>query len=78
MFCGIFRKRRALKQTLFCRTLFMEHFHFYTNLKFKWENLIFHVFIFKDRTLKKNNVERTRISMWFGRENDENVVRTRD
>ena len=36
------------------------------------------VFIFKDRTLKKNNIERTRISMWFGRENDENVVRTRD
>ena len=35
------------------------------------------VFIFKDRTLKKNNIERTRISMWFGRENDENVVRTR-
>ena len=26
------------------------------------------VFIFKDRTLKKNNIERTRISMWFGRE----------
>ena len=36
------------------------------------------VFIFKDRTLKKNNIERKRISMWFGRENDENVVRTRD
>ena len=36
------------------------------------------VFIFQDRTLKKNNFERTRISMWFGRENDENVVRTRD
>ena len=36
------------------------------------------VFIFKDRTLKKNNIERTRISTWFGRENDENVVRTRD
>ena len=26
------------------------------------------VLIFKDRTLKKNNIERTRISMWFGRE----------
>ena len=37
-----------------------------------------YVFIFKDRTLKKNNIERTRISMWFGRENNENVVRTRD
>ena len=36
------------------------------------------VFIFKDRTLKKNSIERTRISMWVGRENDENVVRTRD
>ena len=36
------------------------------------------VFIFKDRTQKKNNIERTRISMWFGREKDENVVRTRD
>ena len=36
------------------------------------------VFIFKDRTFKKNNIERTRISMWLGRENDENVVRTRD
>ena len=34
--------------------------------------------IFKDRTLKKNNIERTRISMWFGRKNDENVVQTRD
>ena len=42
----------------------MEHFHFYKNLKFNWENLKFHlcpnvaiflknVFIFKDRTLKK-------------------------
>ena len=42
----------------------MEHFHFYANLKFNWENLIFHlcpnvaiflknVFIFKDRTLQK-------------------------
>ena len=42
----------------------MEHFYFYTNLKFNWENFIFHlcpnvaillknVFIFKDRTLKK-------------------------
>ena len=28
------------------------------------------VFIFKDRTLKKNNIERTRISMWFGLEID--------
>ena len=39
-------------------------FHFYTNLKFNWENFLFHlcpnvaiflknVFIFKDRTLKK-------------------------
>ncbi len=28
--------------------------------------------------LKKNYIERTRISMWFGRENGENVVRTRD
>ena len=57
----------------------MEHFHFYTNLKFNWENLIFHLcpnvaiflknaFIFNDRILKKNNIERTRISMWFGRE----------
>ena len=36
------------------------------------------VFIFKDRTLKKNNIERTRISSWFGRANEENVVRTRD
>ena len=42
----------------------MEHFHFYTNLKFNWENLIFqlcpkvaiflkNVFIFKDQTLQK-------------------------
>ena len=79
----------ALKQTLFCRTSFMEHFLFHTNLKFNWENLIFHlcpnvaiflknVFIFKNRTLKKNNNERTRTLMWFGRENDENVVWTRD
>ena len=62
----------------------------YTNLKFNWENFIFHlcpnvaiflknVFIFKDRTLKKINIERTRISrwsdekmrrMWFGLEID--------
>ena len=27
---------------------------------------------------KKNNIERTRISRWFGRENEENVVRTKD
>ena len=56
------RKKGLLIQTLICRTSFMEHFHFYTNLKFNWENLIFHlcpnvaiflknVFIFKDRTL---------------------------
>ena len=88
-FAAFSAKERALKQTLFCRTSFMEHFHFYTNLKFNWEILIFHlcpnvaiflknVFIFKDRTLKKNNIERTRNSMWFGRENDENVIRTRD
>ena len=36
------------------------------------------VFIFKDRTLKKNNIERTMILRWFGRENEENVVQTRD
>jgi len=90
MFCGIFRERKGSLQTLFCRTSFMEHFHFYTNLKFNFENFIFHlcpnvaiflknVFIFKDRTLKKkNNIERTRISMWFGQENEENVVRTKD
>ena len=67
----------------------MEHFHFYKNLKFNWEILIFHlcpnvaiflknVFIFKDRTLEKNNIIRTRISMLFGQENDENVDCTRD
>ena len=83
------RKKGLLIQTLFCRTSFMEHFHFYTNLKFNWENFIFHlcpnvsiflknVFIFKNRTLKKNNIERTRFSRWFGRENEENVVQTRD
>ena len=88
-FENVFRKRKgSCYRRFFCRTLFMEHFRFYTNLKFNWENFKFHlcpnvaiflknVFIFKDRTLKKN-VERTRISMWFGRENDENVVRTRD
>jgi len=32
-----------LIQTLFCRTSFMEHFHFYTNLKFNWENFIFNL-----------------------------------
>ena len=64
MFCGICRERKGFLQTLFGRTSFMEHFHFYTNLKFNWENFIFHlcpnvalflknVFIFKDRTLKK-------------------------
>ena len=26
----------------------------------------------------KNNIERTRISRWLGRENEENVARTRD
>ena len=36
-------KEMALKQTLFCRTSFMEHFLFHTNLKFNWENLIFHL-----------------------------------
>ena len=36
------------------------------------------VFIFKDRTLLKNNIERTRISRWLGQENEENVARTRD
>ena len=33
-------------------------------------NLYIDVLIFKDRTLKKNNIERTRISMWFGLEID--------
>ena len=63
MFCGIFRERKGPRyRRFFCRTSFMKHFHFYTNLKFNWENLIFHicpnvaiflknVFIFKDRTI---------------------------
>ena len=67
MFCGIFRERKGPRyRRFFCRTSFMKHFQFYTNLKFNLENLIFHicpnvalilknVFIFKDRTLKKNN-----------------------
>ena len=82
MFCGIFRERKGPRyRRFFCRTSFMKHFHFHTNLKYNRENLIFHlcpndaiflknVFIFKDRTLKKNNIERTRISMWFGLEID--------
>ena len=79
------QKKGVLNRRFFCRT-FMEHFNFYTNLKFNWENWIFHlcpnVAIFLKMYLfsrighfKKNNIERTRISMWFGRENDENVVR---
>ena len=80
MFCGIFRERKGSRyRRFFCRTSFMEHFHFYTNLKFNWEILIFHlcpnvaiflknVFIFKD--FFKNNIEGTRISMWFGLEID--------
>ena len=87
-FAAFSAKERALKQTLFFRTSFMEHFHFYTNLKFYWENLIFHLcpnvaiflknaFIFKDRTLKKK-YWKDEDSRWFGRENEENVVRTRD
>ena len=90
MFCGIFRKRKGSRyRRFFVENRLWSIFIFYTNIKFNWENLIFHlcpnvaiflknVFIFKDRTLKKNNIERKRISMWFGRENDENVVRTRD
>ena len=81
-FAAFSAKERALKQTLFYRTSFMEHFHFHTNLKFNWENLIFRLlkmYLFsRIGHFKKNNIERTRISMWFGRENDENVVRTRD
>ena len=82
------KERALVTDAFFCRTSFMEHFRFYTNLKFNWENFKFHlcpnvaiflknVFIFKDRTLKKNNIERTRISrggsdekMWFGLEID--------
>ena len=35
-------------------------------------------FIWEDETLLKNNIERTRISRWLGRENEENVTGTRD
>ena len=85
-----FPRKKGLFTDAFCRTSFMEHFYFYTNLKFNWENFILHlspnVAIFLKKciyfqgsdTLKKNHIERTRISMWFGRENKENVVRTRD
>ena len=35
-------------------------------------------FIYEDETLKKNNIERKRISRLLGRENEENVARTRN
>ncbi len=35
-------------------------------------------FIFKDWTLKRHNSGRRRILRWFGRENEENVIRTKD
>ena len=37
----------------------------------KRRHIFRNVFIFKDRTLKKNNIERTRISMWL----DEKMMR---
>ena len=63
--------------------------HFFTNSKFVWENSIFHlfpnvdrfsknIFIFKDWTIKKNIFQRTRILRWLGRENEENLARTRN
>ena len=35
-------------------------------------------FIWEVETLKKNNIGRTRILRWVGRENEENVARTRN
>ena len=70
---------------LICRTSFWEHINFFTNLKFVRENSIFHLFPNVDRFLKnilifkeKNTFERTRISRWLGRENEENVARIRN
>ena len=75
--------------TLFSGYHCTEHIHYFTNLKFVWENSIVHlclilarfsktILICKDWIFKKNNIERTRISRWLGRENKENVARTRN
>ena len=67
---------------LICRTLFWEHIHFFTNLKFVWENSIFHLFTNVARFSKKNSylqgLDKDWISRWLGREHEENVARTRE
>ena len=87
--CSILHEKGYCRQILICTTLFWEHIHCFTNLKFVRENLIFHLFpsvdrfsnnilIFNDRTLRKNMFESKRILRWLGRENKKNVVRTRN
>ena len=62
--CGILHEKGYSRQILICTTLFWEHIHCFTNLKFVRENLIFHFFpsvdrfsnnilILNDRTLRK-------------------------
>ena len=78
----------SLIEMLFWRTSFIGYIHYFTNLKIVWENFVFYfcaevaifsknIFICKGWTLKKNNIGRTRISRWHGRENEENAARTR-
>ena len=72
---------------VFCRTFFTKHIIFFTYLKFGWENLMYcfstnmtrfstNIFICKAWTFKKDNIGRTRILRWLGRENEKNVART--
>ena len=49
------RKKELLIQTLFCRTLIMEHFHIKTSIKFNWENLYF-IYALTSPYLKKMNL----------------------
>ena len=50
------------------------NFHLCPNLAQFFKNS----FIWKNQTLKKNNIERTRILKWLAEENEENVAWTRN
>ena len=65
----------------------LENFNSIETFFFDLKNLIIHLcpnvtrffknsFLWENQTHKKNNIERTRISRWLGRENLENVART--
>ena len=88
--CGILLQeylKKCVKKVNILKTLNLKSL-IQLKLFFDLQNLIFHLcpnvawflknsFIWEDYTIWKNNIEWTRISRWLGRENEENVARTR-